>query len=75
MGALLVRCPRTRHPISTGIEIDTGSLAKMASSRISVACPHCVGSHEFKIGDAYISTTIPDAHLQRLRKKPTSNRP
>jgi hypothetical protein len=38
MGSLFVRCPRTHEAISTGIETDPESLAKMRSTMIQSGC-------------------------------------
>jgi len=69
MGPLLVRCPKTQHPISTGIETDVASLAKAWSSTVRIPCPHCGETHEFKVRDAYTGASISDDTLGRLHDR------
>ena len=68
MGSLFVRCPKTNKPISTGIETDPESLARMQSTILSIACPHCGQPHELKMSETYTNGSTSKGDLIRFPK-------
>ena len=68
MGSLFVRCPKTNKPISTGIETDPESLARMQSTTFSIACPHCGQPHELKMRETYTNGSTSKGDLIRFPK-------
>ena len=55
MGTLLINCPVTGKPLSTGIGIDKASFESSNFSNNSVGCPHCGGMHTWSKGDAWVA--------------------
>ncbi len=45
MGALMITCPNTGQPISTGIEPDEYSLKQIADGPTRTRCPFCGLDH------------------------------
>ena len=45
MSILSYRCPETAHDVTTSIETDAKTLARLRDLKVSVACPHCIGGH------------------------------
>jgi hypothetical protein len=57
MGVLMVRCPETGGEVSTGIEIDQESFARLPDKLASWKCPLCGREHPWLKCD---SKFIPD---------------
>lgn len=68
MGSLFVRCPTTNQAISTGIETDPESLAKMRSTILSIACPDCGQPHELKMSETYTDASTSKDNLVHFLK-------
>ena len=45
MGSLLIKCPHSGRPISTGIEIEADSLLNLPDVLSHVKCPECRLEH------------------------------
>jgi len=52
MGVLMVRCPETGAEVSTGIEIDQESFARLPDKLASWKCPLCGREHPWLKCDA-----------------------
>jgi hypothetical protein len=52
MGVLMVRCPETGSEVSTGIEIDQESFARLPDKLVSWKCPLCAREHPWLKCDA-----------------------
>jgi hypothetical protein len=75
MSSLFVRCPTTHEPVSTGIETDPESLAKMQSTTVSIVCPHCGQLHDLKMSETYMVSKdnlirFPQAKINRVSLAP-----
>jgi DNA-directed RNA polymerase subunit RPC12/RpoP len=54
---LFARCP-CGHRISTGILLDSRTLAKLWQSSVNVACPHCGETHAIEVRKAYMTNIL-----------------
>ena len=55
MSILLIKCPHTDRPISTGIEIDSAeTLAKLPDVLSHVKCPECGLEHTWWTREAWL---------------------
>lgn len=54
MGDLMIRCPKTGKPVSTGIYIGREKLGAMLVFFSSSFCPSCGTSHEWFARDAWM---------------------
>jgi hypothetical protein len=54
MAILLIECPHTRRPISTGIEVDPESFAKLPDVLSHVKCPECGLNHAWWTREAWL---------------------
>jgi len=45
MSVLSYLCPSTSKDVTTSIDTDSQTLARLRDLKISVACPHCIGGH------------------------------
>ena len=52
MGLLKIRCPETGHDVSTGIEIDPESFARLPDKLAASKCPLCGREHAWLKCDA-----------------------
>jgi hypothetical protein len=52
MGLLKIRCPETGHELSTGIEVDPGSFARLPDKLAASKCPICGYEHAWLKCDA-----------------------
>jgi hypothetical protein len=64
MGPLIVHCPKTTAPITTGIDTEYKSLARCWDKSIRVHCPHCHGVHVVKVREAFIRGEISSVTLR-----------
>lgn len=55
MSAVVVLCPFTCEPISTGIETDAQVLAKLPNIQAAVYCPRCGERHFWTPADAILA--------------------
>jgi hypothetical protein len=59
MSILLIRCPHTDRPISTGIEIDSAeTLAKLPDVLSHVKCPECGLEHTWWTREAWLEDQL-----------------
>jgi hypothetical protein len=54
MGVLMVKCPATGAPISTGMQADRSSFARTPVFFSRTLCPHCRTQHEWFAKDAWV---------------------
>ena len=55
VGALMIRCPNTGQPISTGIETDEYSLKQIEDVPASTRCPFCGLDHTWWKREAWLA--------------------
>jgi hypothetical protein len=55
MGALMIACPNTGRPISTGIETDEYSLKQIADVPSRTRCPFCGLDHTWWKREAWLA--------------------
>ena len=55
MASLMIRCPNTGEPISTGIETDQYSLQQIADVPSLTRCPICGLDHTWWKRDAWLA--------------------
>ena len=53
MTDILIQCPRTRLPVSTGLKAEWVLLSSLPRAILS-RCPDCGGTHRWKPEDAWI---------------------
>ena len=54
MAILLIKCPHTHRPISTGIETDPQSFAALPENLSHVKCPQCGLEHAWWTREAWL---------------------
>jgi hypothetical protein len=54
MGILLIKCPHTGRSISTGIEVDPQSFAKLPDTLSRLKCPACGLDHAWWTREAWL---------------------
>ena len=54
MGTVMIRCPRTGHDISTGIEADSERFVRSPGFFARSLCPICRIEHEWFAQDAWV---------------------
>jgi len=54
MGELMIRCPTTGKPVSTGIHMDRTKFRSMPVFFSTSYCASCGGSHEWFARDAWM---------------------
>jgi hypothetical protein len=55
MGALMITCPNTGQPVSTGIETDNYSLKQIADVATRSHCPFCGLDHTWWKREAWLA--------------------
>ncbi len=55
MGAVTIRCPRTGHAISTGIETEPSVFDRLPAVAASVRCSACGEEHFWTTRDAWLA--------------------
>jgi hypothetical protein len=69
---ILVQCPRTGTPISTGLKTEWVVLHSLPRLAMSLRCPVCGQTHKWNPADAWVGTArqppepAPGARLQCL---------
>jgi hypothetical protein len=58
---LMVRCPSTGHELSTGIEMDAATFAKLPDILSQMKCPACGLDHNLSTRDAWLGNPVPSA--------------
>lgn len=56
MGVLVIKCPNTGREVSTGIQTDTSTFARMPNEILETRCPHCRTKHSWRPRDAMLFT-------------------
>ena len=69
MASLMIRCPHTGQPISTGIETDEHSLQQIADVSSRTRCPICGLDHTWWKRDAWLAYQL-DQPLLRSSESP-----
>ena len=59
MGCVMITCPVTGKPVSTGIDTELATLQQAIPFRSSIRCPACGAEHSWSGSDAWICETIP----------------
>lgn len=59
MGVLMIRCPNTGREVSTGIDIDHGSFARLPDKLAASKCPLCGIEHTWLKCDARFVEEVP----------------
>ena len=54
MGIVMIRCPKTRRAISTGIEIDRATFRATPVFFSRTLCPMCRVTHDWFAKDAWV---------------------
>ena len=65
MGVVWIKCPRTGHAVSTGIEVDPVVFRQTPVFFSRTRCPHCEHEHEWFAADAWIS----ESNVRPVRAK------
>jgi hypothetical protein len=55
-GEILILCPRTSTPVTTGLRIDWVVFKSLPSVSVPLRCPACSLIHRWKPDDAWIGT-------------------
>jgi len=55
-GEILILCPRTSVPVTTGLRIDWVVFKSLPPVAVPLRCPACGQTHRWKPHDAWIST-------------------
>jgi hypothetical protein len=69
MGIVMIRCPKTRRAISTGIQADRATFHSTPVFFSRTACPLCRTTHEWFAKDAWVCDSAPadcDPSRERL---------
>jgi hypothetical protein len=54
-GEILILCPHTRSPVTTGLSIDCVVFKSLPPVAVPLRCPACGQTHRWKPGDAWIN--------------------
>lgn len=55
---VMIRCPETGKPLSTGLSMDAGSFESSTLENDSVECPHCGKTHTWSKEDAFLEGSL-----------------
>jgi hypothetical protein len=58
MSILLIRCPHTGRPISTGIEVDAETFAGLPDVLSYLPCPECGLNHAWWVREAWLEDAV-----------------
>jgi hypothetical protein len=58
MGVLLIKCPHTDRPISTGIEVEPETFANLPDILSHVKCPECGLEHAWWTREAWLEDRV-----------------
>jgi hypothetical protein len=61
MGVLVIKCPNTGRELSTGIQVDSSTFARMPNEVMETRCPHCRTKHSWRPRDAKFVDALPPA--------------
>jgi hypothetical protein len=54
MSPIMIRCPKTGRPVSTGIEIEHGDFRRLPNVRARMRCPACGQEHVWRRSAAWL---------------------
>src|SRR5262249_59373524 len=54
MNIVMILCPQTGSSVSTGIEIDSATFAKLPDTPAQMRCAACGGNHAWTKGQAWV---------------------
>jgi hypothetical protein len=54
MALVMIKCPQTGNPVSTGIETDTETFARLPDATAHLLCPGCGQIHAWRKADAIL---------------------
>jgi hypothetical protein len=69
MAVLLIKCPHTDRPISTGIEVDAETFAKLPDILSYMKCPECGLEHAWWTREAWLENRVEVPPLSTKRHK------
>jgi len=55
MSSVLIRCPKTGEPVSTGIETEPAVFRKLPRVSSRMRCPLCGEDHVWSVGSAWLA--------------------
>jgi len=55
MSSMMIRCPTTARPVSTGIEIEPSVFRKLPNLRARMLCPACGQEHVWRTSEAWLA--------------------
>jgi len=55
MSSLMIRCPATGRPVSTGIETEPVVFSRLPKVAARMLCPACGQEHAWNIGTAWLA--------------------
>jgi hypothetical protein len=58
MAVLLIKCPHTDRPISTGLELDAETCAKLPDILSYMKCPECGLEHAWWTREAWLEDRV-----------------
>jgi len=58
MAVLLIKCPHTDRPVSTGIELDAETFAKLPDILSYMKCPECGLEHAWWTREAWLEERV-----------------
>jgi len=61
MGVVVIKCPNTGRELSTGIQVDSSTFARMPNEVMETRCPHCRTKHSWRPRDAKFVDALPPA--------------
>jgi hypothetical protein len=70
VGALMIMCPNTGQPISTGIETDEYSLKQIVDVPTRTRCPLCGLDHRWWKREAWLADAPPQGLAAQIGKGP-----
>jgi hypothetical protein len=77
MSLVMIKCPHTARPISTGIEVEESELALLPDIPMQVSCPVCGMTHAWWKREAWLADyvgrpqTAAPAIVRTPRRRPT----
>jgi hypothetical protein len=72
MAALFFTCPKTKHPVPTGVEMTVEGLRQSWLRTLRLTCPHCGEEHDVAVRQTYLNAALDDA-LERLALQPAAD--
>lgn len=69
MPPMMIKCPRTGRPVSTGHSNDSKSFAAISAEGNKSRCSSCGGTHMWNKADAWVAEEAPLPFERRTAKK------